>query len=355
MIKPVSIRAARAISAQDSFSRNELPEHILAPSGNRFTYLEPNYSDYFTIMQLRRMSRITRLGLVTAIECLRDAGDFQPQAIITGTGKGSLQDTEKFMHAIREFSEGTLNPSPFIQSTYNSLNGLIGLHHQVNSYNSTYVHSGFSLEHALLDAVLQLNDNSIQTALVGSFEEMTPEHYIIKDKLDFWKKESSEPNAVMNRSLGAVSGEGTAFFFLDRQLDATCLQLVDLRLLFEPEEGQVVSALESLLSEHQLSWDQLDVYISGRNQDIRYEHYYEEVEQHLPASTHQLQFKHVSGEFDTAAGFGLWAAVKMAEKKQLFPALLRKKGSTESIRYMLLYNQYYGQHHSLYLLQLPVI
>jgi hypothetical protein len=79
------------------------------------------------------------------------------------------------------------------------------------------------------------------------------------------------------------------------------------------------------------------------------------VEQHLPASTHQLQFKHVSGEFDTAAGFGLWAAVKMAEKKQLFPALIRKKGSAESIRYMLLYNQYYGQHHSLYLLQLPVI
>jgi hypothetical protein len=45
----------------------------------------------------------------------------------------------------------------------------------------------------------------------------------------------------------------------------------------------------------------------------------------------------------------------MAEKKQLFPALLRKKGSAESIRYMLLYNQYYGQHHSLYLLQLPLI
>lgn len=318
MIKPIFIRTARAVSAQDSFSNNDLLQPIRPLSGNRYTYLEPNYQDYFSIMQLRRMSRITRLGLVTAIECLRDAGDTQPQAIITGTGKGSLTDTEKFIHSVREFAEGTLNPSPFIQSTYNSLNGLIGLHHHINSYNSTYVHSGFSLEHALLDAAFQLHEQSIQTALVGSFEEMTPEHYIIKDKLDFWKKEIDSPDAILKSSPGAISGEGSFFFFLDYQQGAAPLQLVDLTLLFEPGEGVVLHAMDSMLEQHGLGWGQLDIYLSGRNQDSRYEHYYEEVEQRLSTTTHQLHFKHLSGEFDTAAGFGLWSAVRMAEKINCF-------------------------------------
>lgn len=351
MIKPIFIRTARAVSAQDSFNSNDLLQPVRTLTGNRFTYLEPNYQDYFTIMQLRRMSRITRLGLVTAIECLRDAGDYRPEAIITGTGKGSLTDTEKFIHAVREFAEGTLNPTPFIQSTYNSLNGLIGLHHHINSYNSTYVHTGFSLEHALLDAAFQLNEQSIQTALVGSFEEMTPEHYIIKDKLDFWKKEIESPDAIMKSSPGAISGEGSFFFFLDFQQGAAPLQLVDMGLLFEPGEGAVLNAMDAMLKQQGLGWDQLDVYLSGRNQDSRYEHYYAEVENQLSEITHQLHFKHLSGEFDTAAGFGLWAAVRMAEKNQLFPSLIRKQGSAPSLNYMLLYNQYYGKQHSIYLLK----
>lgn len=352
MISPIYIKAARAVSAQDSFYANDLLQPIRPLSGNLYTYLEPNYQDYFTIMQLRRMSRITRLGLVTAIECLRDAGDTQPEAIITGTGKGSLQDTEKFMHAIREFAEGTLNPSPFIQSTYNSLNGLIGLHHGINSYNSTYVHSGFSFEHALLDAALQLNEGTIKTALVGSFEEMTPEHYIIKDKLDFWKKEIAAPEEMQRSSPGAISGEGSSFFFLDQEPGSAPLQLVDLRMLFEPGKGEVPAVIESLLDQHGLVWEQLDVYLSGRNQDSRYEHYYEEVESQLSASTHQLHFKHLSGEFDTAIGFGLWAAVRMADKKMLFSPLIRKEGSTESLNYLLVYNHYYGNQHSIYLLKM---
>ncbi|MCU0384538.1 MAG: beta-ketoacyl synthase chain length factor [Flavihumibacter sp.] len=351
MIKPIFIRTARAVSAQDSFNSNDLLQPGRTLTGNRFTYMEPNYQDYFTIMQLRRMSRITRLGLVTAIECLRDAGDYRPEAIIMGTGKGSLTDTEKFIHAVREFAEGTLNPTPFIQSTYNSLNGLIGLHHHINSYNSTYVHTGFSLEHALLDAAFQLNEQSIQTALVGSFEEMTPEHYIIKDKLDFWKKEIESPDAIMKSSPGAISGEGSFFFFLDFQQGAAPLQLVDLTLVFEPGEGAVLNAMDAMLEQQGLGWDQLDVYLSGRNQDSRYEHYYAEVENQLSEITHQLHFKHLSGEFDTAAGFGLWAAVRMAEKNQLFPSLIRKQGSAPTLNYMLLYNQYYGKQHSIYLLK----
>src|SRR5687767_14348093 len=113
MLKPVYIRAARAICAQDTFTANSLPEELVDPVANAMYYQHPDYSRYFSIMQLRRMSRLTRTGMVAAIECLRDAGISHPEAIITGTGKGSLSDTEKFISNIHSYNEGTLNPTPF--------------------------------------------------------------------------------------------------------------------------------------------------------------------------------------------------------------------------------------------------
>ena len=106
MFNKVYIRATRAICAQDSFSSNMLPEQLADASENILAYQHPDYSRYFSIMQLRRMSRITRTGLVAAIECLADAGIQHPEAIITGTGKGSIGDTEKFIRNIRDFKEG---------------------------------------------------------------------------------------------------------------------------------------------------------------------------------------------------------------------------------------------------------
>lgn len=284
------------------------------------------------------MSRLTRIGLVTAIECLKDAGVSRPEAIVTGTGKGSLHDTEKFMHAIREFQEGTLNPSPFIQSTYNSLNGLIGLHHQVNSYNTTYVHSGFSFENAMIDAALLFGDNTIRNALIGAFEEMTDEHYIIKEKLGFWEN-------------GVVSGEGCFFFFAEKENYGSALAIDDIKLWFEPGADQIRQGVQELLLLHQLDWNDIDVFISGRNNDTRYDYYYDLIGDQLPASTHFLHFKHLSGEFDTASGFGIWAATKMAEKKQLIPSLLWKEGNRDKIKHILFYNQYYGKQHVVYLMK----
>ncbi|KYP13981.1 beta-ketoacyl synthase chain length factor [Flavihumibacter sp. CACIAM 22H1] len=338
MINPLYIKSARAITAQDCFNSNDLSQASRPCTGNRFVYVEPDYSRYFTIMQLRRMSRLTRIGLVAAIECLKDAGIAKPEAILTGTGKGSLNDTEKFMHAIRSFQEGTLNPSPFIQSTYNALNGLIGLHHQVNSYNTTYVHSGFSLEHALLDAALLMGDNTIRNALIGSFEEMTDEHYIIKEKLGFWKS-------------GAVSGEGSFFFFAQQDKTGAVLAIEDLQLLFEPDQQKIRNAVHALLAAHQLQWQDIDVYISGRNKDTRYDSYYDLVSEQLTPATTELQFKQLTGEFDTASGFGLWAATRMVETGQLFPALVLKKGTSTRIKHLLFYNQYYSKQHVLYLLK----
>ncbi|MBZ5859137.1 beta-ketoacyl synthase chain length factor [Flavihumibacter profundi] len=352
MLSPVYIRSARAICAQDTFGNNDLPGELTEATGNSLHYLHPDYSKYFTIMQLRRMSRVTRTGLVAAIESLADAGIKKPEAIITGTGKGSIYDTEKFIQNILEFHEGTLNPTPFIQSTYNSLNGLIGLQYGASCYNTTYVHRGFSLELALTDAMMLLQEGEIEQALVGCFEEISPEHYIIKQKLGAWKKEPvSCRELIASKTTGSIAGEGTFFFVVQKNKAGALAKLSGLRMLFEPTVAAVLDELTSLLKEHHLRREDIDLVILGYNGDVRHNHYYDAVLAASDTSTCIQCFKPACGEFDTAVGFAVWMAAWAAQRQQVFPSLTIRPAMKGPIKNIIIYNHYQAKDHVLYLLQ----
>ncbi|NJK84751.1 MAG: beta-ketoacyl synthase chain length factor [Bacteroidales bacterium] len=110
-------------------------------------------------MASRRMSRIVKMGICSALKCLKESGVEVPDAIITGTGFGCIEDTEKFLGSIIQNEEKMLNPTPFIQSTHNTVGAAIALKIKCNNYNNTYVHRGFSFEHALLDGLMLLNED----------------------------------------------------------------------------------------------------------------------------------------------------------------------------------------------------
>lgn len=278
--------------------------------------------------------------MTAALACLEDAGIVKPEAIITGTGKGSVGDTEKFIHSIEEFEEGTLNPTPFIQSTYNSLNGLIGLHHHTNCYNITYVHRGFGLELALTDAMMLLNEGRIKAALVGSFEEMTPELYVIKSKLGRWTG-------------GIIAGEGSFFFVLQDHPQNALARLTEVAMLFEPAEETLMARLERLLEGHGLTLADIDVLMTGYNGAGGSDKWYDLVGKQFHEHTAIQAFKPVCGEFDTAAGFGLWAAVITLQQQYLMPALTVRKGSRSTLRNILVYAHFDGKDHVFHLVQQP--
>jgi 3-oxoacyl-(acyl-carrier-protein) synthase len=352
MTRPVYIRAARAICAQDTFSSNSLPGQLADTNNNRLENQYPDFSKYFTIMQMRRMSSITRTGLVAAIECLADAGIQKPAAIITGTGKGSISDTEKFIRNIRDFKEGTLNPTAFIQSTYNSLNGLISLHHDTSCYNTTFVHRGHSLELALTDALLLFSEGAVKNALVGSFEEISPEHFTIKQKLGYWKKEPvSGRNLLASQTNGTIAGEGTFFFLLQDDPEGALARLCGLSLLFEPTIAGITDALQNLLSDNQLGISDIDLVFLGNNGDIRFTPYYAAVAAFFPVGVQLQAFKPACGEFDTAGGFALWLGALAASEQTVHPDLTMQAGNGRPFRNIVIYNNHNGQQHSIYLLQ----
>ena len=94
---------------------------------NYLSCIEPDYTQYIDPKYLRRMSRILKMGVTASIMALKEAEIAIPDGIITGTGYGCLEDTGIFLRKMVEQNEQALNPTPFIQSTHNTIGSQIAL------------------------------------------------------------------------------------------------------------------------------------------------------------------------------------------------------------------------------------
>jgi hypothetical protein len=335
------IQGMAAVSPQHSFGGDML-QPLVTVQENVFACVEPDYRAYMAPNSIRRTTRILKVGLAAALQCMQDGGVAVPGAIVTGTGKGSLSDTERFLKEIREYGETALNPTPFIQSTYNAVNGLIALQQKCTQYNNTFVHRGFSFENALLDGMLLLTEGN-NNVLVGAFEEITAEHFYIKSRIGHWKKEKiSSDELYQHATPGTISGEGAAFFLLSGVPTAqTYAQLSGLKMVYKPKE----SYLHKFLDTHGLQLEDIDLVISGRNGDSNFDHYYDGLPKELP-------FKHLCGEYDTAGAFAMWLGAQIIKTRQVpanwFPMVEVPAGPYKNV---LIYNQFFGEQHVYMLLQ----
>jgi 3-oxoacyl-[acyl-carrier-protein] synthase II len=162
------ITAASTISHQPTF-KNEGFSKLIEPLMPGSELIAPNFKEYIEAGLLRRMSKILRMSVAAAKECLQQAGIDQPGAIVVGTGLGCLQDTEKFLTNFLTI-EGLLPPTSFIQSTHNTIAGQISLSIGNHGYNMTHTQNTLSFEHALIDALLLLNEENDNIA-VGAADE----------------------------------------------------------------------------------------------------------------------------------------------------------------------------------------
>ncbi len=161
----------------------------------------------------RRMSRVLKNAVATAVECVGGVeGIDSLDAIITATGWGCLADSEKFLRNMINDKEQLLNPTPFIQSTFNTVGGQIALLRHNHCYNVTYVNRSHSFEDALLDAMMRLSDGENENVLVGSFDEQTVSSHAIMARMGLFRKFSG--------------GEGAAFALLKATPGSGCIAQV---------------------------------------------------------------------------------------------------------------------------------
>ena len=133
----------------------------------------------------RRMCRLSKIGVHTALECLQHGTNCSNKidAIITATGYGFLSNSENFLNGLIQNQEEFANPTSFIYSTFNTIGFQIAQLLDNHCYNTTHTHRGYSFESALLDGIMQISTDKTKNVLVGAFEETTPTEIKILKRL----------------------------------------------------------------------------------------------------------------------------------------------------------------------------
>lgn len=124
-------------------------------------------------MESRRMGKLMKASLLSALRALRTAGVECPDTIITATERGMLDVSLQFLDEIEANAEEQLRPTLFMQSTHNTLSSAIAIRLGCHGYNITYSHGEESFEWAMRDAIRQIQTGKAETVLVGSYDEST--------------------------------------------------------------------------------------------------------------------------------------------------------------------------------------
>lgn len=150
---------------------------------------EPDYKEVITDANLRRrMGRLLKMAVWCGLKSLDGVPSERVAGIITSTGAGFMKDTISFGSSIFDREETLLNPSPFMQSTFNTASGYIALIRKIHAYNTTYVQQADGFAASLVDAAMLLDDaGEGDVALVGAFDEVTPEVDVIRKRLGLYR------------------------------------------------------------------------------------------------------------------------------------------------------------------------
>ncbi len=345
MIPGMYIRSTASISPQASFEA--LLTDPAGYTGDRLSCIEPDYTAYIDVRQIRRMSRVIKMGVAAALECLKDTGVEQPGAIITGTAYGCLADTDAFLSRLVEFKEELLTPTSFIQSTHNTVAGQIALVLKCHHHNNTFVHRGLSFESALLDAQTMMAEGEIADALVGGIDEIIPASHAVLKRFGLYRENGNSLALSSTPGKGTMGGEGAAFFLLSTTpAEGSFAILNDFTTFYKPSGPQdATAAVGRFLAAQPVDPAEIDLVLTGRNGNQHEDEWYEHVEKDLFAGIPAMSFKHFCGEYPTATAFGLWLAANMLRAGKVPGAWAAK-----APRRILLYNHYQQIHHSLFLL-----
>jgi 3-oxoacyl-[acyl-carrier-protein] synthase II len=332
------IQSAASLTAQATLESLGMPEEFANLSGTKLKGLDPDYKKFISPIAARRMGRIIKMGVASAMVCMDRAEEKNPDAIIIGTAMGCVEDTEDFLLKMIDNNETLLTPTSFIQSTHNTVGGQIALLIGCNNYNFTYVHRGFSFESALLDGMLLLKEGEANKVLVGGLDEVTQNHFDIYNKLGNWKTSSSSIKSIEEKGHGILPGEGSSFFMISNKKDENTLaKILGMEMVYQANDASIRKAIEKLLADNKLNITDIDLLIPGLNGHIEEEKLYADL---LTVFSEKsvAGFKHYSGEFPTASGVGLYFAAYVLKNQKVPDLAWIGKHRTQSISHILLCN-----------------
>ncbi len=299
-IKPCFVRSMAQVSCQNPLSDDWL-DNPVAYDKSYVRAQEPDTKGLIPPAEARRMSKILKRTVATSIAALNQSGIQHPDAIITGTGNGCMENSEKFLIDLCTYGESCLKPTLFMQSTHNTISSLIAIILKCHGYNNTYSHKGLSFESALLDAWLQIKGGLIRNALVGAHDEVTPFMSLVMERTH------PEYSFISETSMSAVlsGNEDTG----------NICEIEDIKIFHHPD----LKHLASLLSEEKDS-----VLMLGMNGNPLNDKPYQELIENLDYSPRIMQYKNIFGENFSTSAMAFYSAARILERGEADGTPLRR-------------------------------
>jgi hypothetical protein len=337
------IKATEIISPQRTPLVPDI-EKINEPVDKKLLAIEPSYEQIPPGI-LRRMGKAIRMGVGTALPLMDKENPVD--GIIIGSANAGLDECVKFLIQIVDYEEGQLTPTNFVQSTGNVIAGQLGLISKNKGYNITHIHQGLAFENALIDAMMQLNANPSNSYLLGGVDEISPYHYNIETLNAAYKKEDiSNKLLYQSGTPGCLAGEGAAMFVVNSIADNSMARVKAVYTIHTSDVELVKQQLELFLKKNMTAGEEIDLLVSGENGDKLTLPFYTACESLLNEDAAVMRFKHLCGEYATAASIGLWYACQVLQAQD-FPSHMLKKGSSKkAYRNILMYNNFKGYQHS---------
>ena len=340
------IQSANQISVQKPLS-DEWFDNPIFYTDRRIPTMNPDFTPHFSALQSRRMCALLKRAVVLSRLSLQEASVVMPDAIISGTGLGCIDNTEKFLYSIKENEEQFLQPTFFMQSTHNILSSTIAIDLLCHGYNNTFVHRGASFENALFDAMMQIEQGRIQTALVGGYDELTDDYYRFFDRIGIWdfvvgtspKERCFAGEAAVCLVLGNIRNEHTI------------CELNDVVLMHRPTPEQIQRSLDALLTKAGCRLSDIDAVLTGLNTHTANDKVYREAIDRFFKDIPILQYKRLFGESFSSSAIAVYVAITCL-RKGYAPALLsaNEDADIKGVKRILVYNHYRNKTHSLTLL-----
>lgn len=344
------IHQTSCISSQHTFRDADI-NILYEPVEKKLRAIEPSY-DGIPPGILRRMGLAVRLGVGAALNVLQN--NPTPDGIIIGTANGGNEDSVKFLNQIIEYDEGLLTPINFVQSTPNAVAAQIGLLTNNHCYNITHLQIGLAFEFAMTDADMMLNENPLNSYLIGAVDDISTNNYYFEDKGGWYKNEDVSGKALYEtNSPGSIAGEAAAMFLVNRNKTGSVAKVLAVDTLHNEDPSVVKERLQVFIGKYLPEGEKLDLLLTGENGDNRLFKYYSSCESVLNEDVTVARFKHMSGEYPTATAMGLWLCCELLQKQYIPDHMIKRAIANGKYKNVLIYNNYKSIQHSFILVTIP--
>ncbi len=337
------IHQTSCISPQETFSNVKM-DLLHVSVHNKLLAIEPAYTGV-AVGVLRRMGKASRIGMGTAMRLIQEGA--APDGLIIGTANGGMEESIRFLKQIIEYHEDMLAPGSFVQSTANAIATQLSMLTKNKGYNITHVHKGLAFENAVIDTAMLLMENPGNTYLLGGVDEIASYNYIIEHTAGWYKKEyTSNQDLYKRNSAGTIAGEGAAMFLVNNKKEQAIAELTALTTLHSTDKELISGQLKAFLKKNVPSGESINLFLTGENGDARDADLVASCESAFGNETTVARFKHMCGEYPTASAFALWLACYLPIDQPLPEHMLKKQGTTNKNRTVLIYNYHKNVQHS---------